>query len=599
MQGSTEKDPQAVADTADGISATPIPPDKNLQYVFSNNAGLSLVVDRVGAVDLIDQDATVGEHVLLGGDTYDVTAPFLLTGIELPTNGEVFKDDVETVTTDEFSGQGSIFKPATHYEFLQAGFSLVSRKALDDFDQDVVEREADNFLLLEVRPGKVDRRFRDELKDHFSIGADSAVSDPVGLLSEIDNGIRTDNDSFKSTHQVNLFADIILSKVADLDLMASDVKGVNDFGYGNYLAKIAPLLGGLDDLKGVPGITDQLVDDIRVAFTGFDGTIVDFNPTVNVDALRALGLTNGKVADPIAFIKALGVSSNLDSTLSDVNALANTIVGMGAPAQAIIDTDLSSFDFLDDKDTVREKANQILKTSLDLARTERFLFAAGDVDGERPQETGVSVHRFFISPGLQGYEKGITTKDGKLVATGKTVALGTRAFLREETAAGLDLADSGLFLVNLPYTEGLGKDRPIGQVLHADFGLKGKKSTISVTLGKVTENTKMENGHLSRDVEIDGRTLGSTRADPKKTSIFITSPLFSTAAGGGNPLLNKPGHAGYFVLENFEPGGVEKPLGGEPQRYALLRLSTATGPLPLGTRSQTTFQGYVRRPGRV
>ena len=101
------------------------------------------------------------------------------------------------------------------------------------------------------------------------------------------------------------------------------------------------------------------------------------------------------------------------------------------------------------------------KSGLDLTRQERFLFAAGDIDGEQTPLTEREVHRFFISPGLDGFDER---------NTGTTAASGTRAFLRSETAQGLDLHDSGV-LVAYPRS-GASADAQ-NALLHADFGLEG------------------------------------------------------------------------------------------------------------------------------
>ncbi len=120
---------------------------------------------------------------------------------------------------------------------------------------------------------------------------------------------------------------------------------------------------------------------------------------------------------------------------------------------------------------------------LDENRSERFLFAAGDVDAGRIDpstdrenlafQPTPSIDHFFISPGLEGYDER---------ATGNWVAEGSRAFLRQESALELDLTDTGLFVVNPA-------SNAASRVLHADFALDGtgaaQQSTISLTLGKL------------------------------------------------------------------------------------------------------------------
>ena len=70
---------------------------------------------------------------------------------------------------------------------------------------------------------------------------------------------------------------------------------------------------------------------------------------------------------------------------------------------------------------------------------------------------------------------------------------------------------------------------------------------------------------------MEGRTIGSshgaitkvnqdgTKVVVNEATVGFSSPIRSTAAGGGNPALKKEdgtireGYAGYFVLENFDP----------------------------------------------
>jgi len=258
------------------------------------------------------------------------------------------------------------------------------------------------------------------------------------------------------------------------------------------------------------------------------------------------------------------------------------------------------------------------KPVLDPDRTERYLFATGDVDGGRLLDgqpnpnfkSEFSVDRYFISPGLEGFGEGFTTAG---TPTGKTVASSIRAFSRKETGLGLNLADTGLLVVN-PSPESSATQSTL---LHADFGLQGERSaqqsTISVTIGNVDYQIKTcETCDTKQSVEavVAGHTIGSSHGTIKQANqngtttvvngatVGFSSPIRSTAAGGGNPALNREGYAGYFVLENYDPakdpqdpnsktengdtplpGGTEKPLGGSgsDQNYAYLRLATATG----------------------
>ena len=190
-------------------------------------------------------------------------------------------------------------------------------------------------------------------------------------------------------------------------------------------------------------------------------------------------------------------------------------------------------------------------TSFDPNRTERFLFATGDVDSRlKPTfRKEFSVDRFFISAGLENFDQ----KD-----QGRAVADGIRAFLRKETGLNLNLVDTGLLVVN----PGPDSSATQSALLHADFGLEGngsdQKSTISVTIGNVEYKLKTCDCNpplpKSESVEavVEGRTIGSSRGTVGETTVGFSSPIRSTAAGGGNPAL-KEGYAGYFVLENYDP----------------------------------------------
>ncbi|MGH3085943.1 MAG: hypothetical protein ACRDSJ_01330, partial [Rubrobacteraceae bacterium] len=229
----------------------------------------------------------------------------------------------------------------------------------------------------------------------------------------------------------------------------------------------------------------------------------------------------------------------------------------------------------------------------------RFLFAAGDIDDGQMPLTEREIHQFFISPGLEGFDER---------TTGATVASETRAFLRSETVQGSDLHDSGVLVV---YPRSDAPADAQNALLHADFGLEGtgseQRSTISVTIGELeeeeaTEQVTLEDGSqgqiFSRDAIVTGRTLASSRdnrdRDPAtgqtEASLLATSGLFSTSSGSGNPDLDRAGRAGYIVLENFDPanpdsGGRERPLdlAGDEERYAILRLATATSAQTLTT----------------
>ena len=237
---------------------------------------------------------------------------------------------------------------------------------------------------------------------------------------------------------------------------------------------------------------------------------------------------------------------------------------------------------------------------------ERFIFATGDVDN--PPDTERRLDKFFISPGLEGFEQ-------KDQGSKPTVADTIRAFLRNKTAFrnedgtnGLQLADTGLLIAGAPAGSkegafGQGGNEQTG-VLHADFGISGlpqdgqppaeQRSTISATIGQVRYDVdiNLSDQFEGQEVVLDAHTVGSTRgpADSSVTSgsqgsVLASSDIASTSAGGGNDAIGRDGRAGYFVLENFNPpdetGGVERPLTAAPttdkeqeQPFALLRLAT-------------------------
>ncbi|WP_181920042.1 FecR domain-containing protein [Paraburkholderia sp. BL6669N2] len=255
----------------------------------------------------------------------------------------------------------------------------------------------------------------------------------------------------------------------------------------------------------------------------------------------------------------------------------------------------------------------------DPTSTARFIFATGNVDGGRllpgmdgnpgapnPNFTNTfAVDRFFISAGLENFSQ----KD-----QGATVASGIRAFLRTPTALGLPLTDSGLYVINT------GSNTPPAQTafLHTDFGMQGtgeaQQSTISVTIGDVQYVPKqclVCGIQHSYDAIAQGNTIASSHgnaASGQPGTVAISSPLMSTSFGGGNPQINRPGYAGYFVLENYTPavnnvdnapsmpGGTEHALGGantSDVNYAILRLATGTGQASVGSRSNATLTGWA------
>ncbi|MGF6851415.1 hypothetical protein [Paraburkholderia sp. CI3] len=212
-----------------------------------------------------------------------------------------------------------------------------------------------------------------------------------------------------------------------------------------------------------------------------------------------------------------------------------------------------------------------------------------------------AVDRFFISAGLENFGQ----KD-----QGATVASGIRAFLRTPTALGLPLTDSGLYVINTPSNQP-GVQNPF---VHADFGMAGtgaaQQSTISLTIGNVQYQQPANCPTCSFNAVAQGNTIASSHgnvAPGQWGTVAINSPLMSASFGGGNPKLDRPGYAGYFVLENYTPavdtvdgpsmpGGTEHALANTTPdvNYAILRLATATtGQAPVGTRSNAVMNGWA------
>lgn len=239
----------------------------------------------------------------------------------------------------------------------------------------------------------------------------------------------------------------------------------------------------------------------------------------------------------------------------------------------------------------------------DLQDTRQFLFATGAVSGRAGQSASFTVDRFFLSAGLEGYPSSAPTMAG--------TAAGARAFFLPDAALdtgqlGLTLVDAGAYVINPAIAT---TDVPSSRLFHTDFGTasssascsSGQCSTISLTLGTLD--------YSQGGAQFDGYTIGSTRTGASTNSIAFHSGLTSTALGGGNPALactnalvgcsagaNTSGRAGYLVLENYTPedwqltGGTIHSIGAaatDDQRYALLRLATATGALDVETLDRT------------
>lgn len=308
---------------------------------------------------------------------------------------------------------------------------------------------------------------------------------------------------------------------------------------------------GTNDQRG--SILDRVTEDDLGQITRIDGTVYKLLQAGFVTA-TAGNPTGSRAADNFFFLEARPAEAQLDP--------------FGVPTGA--------FDFRSD-------------------RPERFIFAAGDVDGT--PNTAFAVHHFFLSAGSEGYGQ---------KSPARAVASGIRAFLRNETALGLTLADTGVLVAGRG-AGSIGNEQ--NALLHADFALAGsgatQRSTISLTIGNVNYITQTDG---SRDAIVEGRTVGSSHDNTRRSegkaegATLLTSPLFSTAAGGGNPDVRMSGRAGYLVLENFNPAaavsddnaGGEAPLNGPEVNYAMLRLATATGTSSIqGGRTSDGLNGYV------
>ena len=286
-----------------------------------------------------------------------------------------------------------------------------------------------------------------------------------------------------------------------------------------------------------------------------------------------------------------------------------------------------------------------------------FLFANGGVDDDA-LDTSRREDVFLITPGL--FELATATP-GDIPAIGNYVPPSeftpfdeTRAFLRPATAGigaspdrSVRLVDTGLRVLGTPAlsvapdgTYGASNDvRTVA--VHADFGfaarsddaadraelpLKTERSTISLTLGEVsysisegyqpTEELRRQfledfrqflnfRKFVPKDVVLTARTIGTSQGfESSAGSVAMTSDLFTTAFGGGNPNFQESGgetingRAGFFVLDNYDPvaepalgindagaavararyaeGGEERPSNEPPgagQRFALQRLA--------------------------
>ena len=423
----------------------------------------------------------------------------------------------------------------------------------------------------------------------------------------------------------------------DLDAIPSNARRDQTQG-AEYTAYVDSVQGLIDDLQNAAAddtnpITEEQAAVLIDAIVG-----TSFAPSVDIDALRDPAL-EGR----INFVATLGaefVQRPINFTDEEAIALVNAIL-TGDLGSRLVPSELGQFAFLSSEERnniaaiVNLPTDGAIATGLDDTRTEAHIFATGDVDGRRADAGFAptpSVDRFFLSPGLLGFDD----KD-----SGATIAAGIRAFARAETAfaaegdAGVGLFDSGVYVVNPAVIS----DQTVTALLHADFGLQGsgasQRSTVSTTIGQVRYESA-DDGSI--EAIAGGNTIGSSRglistldASGNPVANFGTvafgGPLRSTSAGGGNPALReigdpsavRAGYAGYFVLENFDPaapqdpsgltingdvplvGGIEHAVGrsGDDAGYAYLRLATATGSEDLGSLSRASrqYQGYAAALG--
>lgn len=263
------------------------------------------------------------------------------------------------------------------------------------------------------------------------------------------------------------------------------------------------------------------------------------------------------------------------------------------------------------------------------ASTENYFFATGDVDGRLPENgfsgSEFSVDQFYLSSSLPQCNGCAPTSDG-------TIAPDIRAFAPINTSLNLNLEDSGLLIVNPSQSAVQSSQETQIAAFHVDFGYSGEgaeqRSTISTTIGHVQYdisafscntdcNVPTENAQ-SVQTSFEAATIGSSQgptlqggAPEQGDNLYFESEFRATAAGGGNPALDKQGYLGYLILENFDPypqHSVDHPLKGGyvaqdngiesdstlAEQYALLRLGTATGEVTTGDRiSHNNLNGWA------
>jgi len=264
----------------------------------------------------------------------------------------------------------------------------------------------------------------------------------------------------------------------------------------------------------------------------------------------------------------------------------------------------------------------------------RFVFATGTLDAlaNNPNQ-GSRLDTFHISAGFSGPILNFPNNDPGIVP-GVFAPSGERAFLRAETWVDLappslgynlsisDLSQTG-FYVAYPDADLLAVGAASPKIFYVDAGMvrDGDRqiSTISASIGEVRIRN-VDEKNLYPDVDVTSRTdailefstVGTSRgldADGNSaSSIALYSDYESTAAGGGNPRLNRDGALGFFVVQNEGVisddveargplnGGTEDALGSDdPTSFANLQLGTAieTETIGVANNALTDFVGYA------
>ncbi len=395
----------------------------------------------------------------------------------------------------------------------------------------------------------------------------------------------------------------------------------------------------VDRVRGfsTPLPPDDITSDLSYLFSN-DGTPASFF----LDGTNQLYGQLSDIGSPVLFRnirlpETAGVSQIYSNTLDTLTA--NEFVGQGGPFEGSTRYGLLTAGFHYDAGVIRAEDNFVFLQAVpgDMMTAGNFFFAAGDVDSRLNNAlfTGpsFSVDQFHISSGIS-----FTTDDTTQVYSASgVIENGIRAFGRSGTSFGLTLSDTGLLKVNQA-TE-ISDDQTA--LLHVDFALSGEGenqlSTISASIGQLSYDQTIFSDEIcntnsctteSIEVSAEGQTVGSSQgninyadggAPVQREDVAFNSPFRLTAAGGGNPNLNRQGYAGYLVLENYDPtpqnsgdaailGGTESTIGNSlgsttsDVDYANLRLATANGntgngsagdSYSVGTRSNITLNGWA------